>query len=106
MALMLEIASEKGPTKNKLFFTSSFVKISYHIHRDRVCSRFLKVVIFYITGKFVNSGSQFLFASRQCYLICMIFHFLYFVKKHQAYMLEGIEQVFIDPHSFWCFNDG
>ena len=36
----------------------------------------------------------------------MIFNFLYFVKKHQPYMVEGIEQVFIDPPSFWCFSDG
>ena len=35
----------------------------------------------------------------------MIFNFLYFVKKHQPYMVVGIEQVFIDPPSFWCFND-
>ena len=45
---------------------SSVVKSNCHIYRDRVCNRFLKMVIFGITGKVVNSGSQFIFASRRC----------------------------------------
>ena len=66
MALILKNINKKSPTKNKSLFPSSVVTINYYIYHDRVCNRFLEVVIFGLTGNVVNSWSQFIFASRQC----------------------------------------